>query len=241
MGQYRRFFALPSERVSQDRIRLVSQYNHIARVLRCKVGDRVIINFNDGIDNLCAITDVDEHAVYMDILDSNVNDNENTIDITLFVGCLKGGNMDLVIQKAVELGANNIIPFTSRFSISSVDAKKAERLSKICMEAGKQCGRAIRIDIQPSITFDQVIDRLNIYDKVLFCYEKGGVPIAQALQGDVNSLAVIVGSEGGFADSEADAVQHHAVTVGLGRRILRAETASFYALSVIDSLLNSAH
>lgn len=237
MSEYRRFFAQPNEKISDKTIALTAEYNHIAKVLRCKTGEKVIVCFNDGLDNLCQINSVTTDTVYMDILDSFVNENEKHTRISLFFGVLKGDNTDLVVQKAVELGAAQIVPFTSTFTVSDCKESKAARLTKIAHEASKQCGRATLMDIPQAITYNELKNRLSEYDLSLFCYEKGGISIQKAIETHPDSIAVVIGAEGGFSDKEAEELSEIATTIHFGSRILRAETASIYALSVLDALL----
>lgn len=236
MSEFRRFFSTAEER-DGDTVFLRNEYNHLAKVLRAKVGDTIIVCFNDGYDHYCQITDITSSVVQVKIISTTINPCESGIKITCYVGCLKGGNMDLVVQKAVELGASAIVPFTSAFSVSNCDAKKAERLTKISYEASKQCGRALKIDVTQDLSFSGLLNglRQNNYDAVYFCDERGGIPLASALDVNHKNIAVVVGSEGGFSLEEQKQLRTLACGVSLGKRILRAETATIFALSVIGA------
>ncbi|MEG1527830.1 MAG: 16S rRNA (uracil(1498)-N(3))-methyltransferase [Clostridia bacterium] len=236
MGQLRRFFALKEEHIG-DSFAIVSSYNHIAKVLRARVGERFVINIeNELIDYVCEVTNIDKSTVYLNIVSSNINYCESKLDITLFCGCLKGGNMDLVVQKAVELGVNYIKPFESQFTISCVDNDKANRLTKISHEASKQCCRAKQVGVEPSINFNALCSLLPNYDAVIFCNENGGEKLLSLDLSCANRIAVVVGSEGGFSQQEQDILGKISISISLGKRILRAETATFYILSVLNEL-----
>lgn len=236
MSEYRRFFAPLCEKTAQT-VYLKEEYNHLAKVLRAKVGDEVIVCFNDGNDNFCRITSISADTVTAEILSTYPNKCESPVDITLYFGCLKGGNTDLVVQKAVELGVKAIQPFTSSFTVSSCDKKKAERLTKISHEASKQCGRAYLVDVKEDIPFSKLTEIISshIHEQIIFCDERGGAPLVSAIS-TAKNIGVIIGSEGGFSIEEENQLCKIATGVTLGNRILRAETATFFALSVIEAV-----
>lgn len=238
MAEFRRFFANADERQG-DKIILVSQYNHIARVLRMRKGEQVFVCFNDGMEHFCTITNIDDKAVYLDIVNSWQSRAENSFYTTLFVGVMKGDKNDLVVQKAVELGANEIVFFDSKYTVSKMDDKKVDRLNKISLEASKQCGRAIAVQVH-SCSFEQLTKRiLNFQGKSILCYEKEqSTTLQQVVDKATTNYQVIIGSEGGFSAEECQRLTEcGAVSVTLGKRILRAETAPIFVMSVLDCLL----
>ncbi len=142
MSIYRRFFVSPSS-IDGDNIDLAEQYQHIAKVLRMRVGDNLIACCGDGIEHLCTISSIDNTTVVAHIDSSSASVGENAYNTTLYLGVLKGDKNDLVVQKAVELGVNKIVLFESKYTVSDVKENKLTRLSRIALEAGKQCGRAV--------------------------------------------------------------------------------------------------
>lgn len=235
MAEYRRFFADISEKQG-DKIVLVKDYNHIARVLRMRAGDQVFVCFNDGMEHFCTITNIDSNAVYLDIVNSWQSQAENNYKVTLYMGIMKGDKNDFVVQKAVELGVNEIVFFESKYTVSKIDDKKADRLNKISLEASKQCGRAVAVSVK-HFSFAQLVKEIASYQgKALLCYEREqDNSIIKAVSSEHKDYALIIGSEGGFHPDECQKlIDAGAVSVSLGKRILRAETAPLYALSVID-------
>jgi 16S rRNA (uracil1498-N3)-methyltransferase len=169
----------------------------------------------------------------------------------VYQGLPKGDKLDLIIQKSVECGACALTTFESDFCIakSKPDAehKKLERRQRIALEAAKQSGRGRIPEIYPTVSFDEMIEKAAESDIVLFCYEgENTKPIGHYLRGGVIEniakregraprIAVIIGSEGGFSEKEADEARAAGLTpVNLGPRILRCETAPAYVLSVIS-------
>lgn len=234
MGQLRRFFVLPSE-IEGNKAEIRSEYNHIAKVLRARVGDRYVICCGDGMDRVCQVTGVTADTAYLDVVDSYVNSAESKQAITLFQGVIKGDGMDYVVQKAVELGTIEIVPFTSQYTVAECKGGKAERLTKIAKEAVKQCGRARLVTVSEQISFKQLTERLSGFEQALFCDERGGKPLLSVYKMDAKNAAIVVGSEGGFSENEQEMLQKVAQSVSLGKRILKAETASLYVLSAIDA------
>ncbi len=240
MSDYKRFFIEKSE-MSQNKAQIRSQHNYISKVLRSKVGDKIVLCISDGYDYVSTITKIDSNTVYCDVEEKVFNRNENDFSLTLFFGILKGDKTDFVVQKAVELGATEIVAFKSRFSIADCSESKIARLNKISVSASEQCQRSKAVPFRFCL-FTQLQQELSEFDQVLFCYEnEDGFSLQQGLQSNLSStkIAVIVGSEGGFSKEEAEILKNaKSISVSLGKRILRAETASIYALAVIDAMRN---
>ena len=162
---------------------------------------------------------------------------EPDVAVTLFAGYPKQGKLEEVIRHSVELGVTEIVPFFSRYCVATPkkeDAKN-ERYNRIAAEAAKQAGRAMLPHVSmPLLNFAAVCDALQEdYDLALFFYEGGGAPLRTVLRpGCAKKIAIVTGSEGGFSVEEAEAAKAAgAVTVGLGPRILRCETAPLTALT----------
>jgi 16S rRNA (uracil1498-N3)-methyltransferase len=167
---------------------------------------------------------------------------ESPLAITLFQGLAKGDKMDLVIQKAVELGAIEVVPFTSRFTVVRLEEKQARtrqtRWERIALEAAKQSGRTRIPIIGPLHTFsglsEAVKARCALGDLVILAYEGATKMGIGSLDDPKQGVAVIVGPEGGFAPDEVEALALAGAKVcTLGPRILRTETAGLALLSMI--------
>ena len=243
MAEYRRFFADEGCRDGDFIFISGNEFNHMKKVLRLRKGEEIIVCFNDGIDNLCVIDEMGEKQAKLVIEKSFENQAENKVSVTLFQACMKGDKMDFCIQKAVELGVDTIIPFENAFTVAKFDAKKTERFERIAFEASKQCGRAKLTTVKDCIKFNSLLKELENFDKVIFCneYETENMILDSLLEETFNqNVAIIVGSEGGFAKEEQQKIKEfdNVVSVSFGKRILRAETAGVFALSILSSVLN---
>ena len=215
---------------------------HIARSLRMAVGDTVTVLCGDGLEHECTLTRIRDEECECKVQSARPGSGEPPASITLYIAYPKGDKLELVVQKAVELGATKITPFESKRCIKRPKEDRREkqtaRLSRIAEEAAKQCGRAIIPEVTRTVSFDEMLSLAKEADIPLFCYEgEGCISLKQALYNNKEgaSISVIVGCEGGFAPEEAVAAKEAGLTpVNLGPRILRCETAPMYALSAIS-------
>lgn len=156
--------------------------------------------------------------------------------LILLQGLLKGENMEFVIQKAAELGAAEISPFTSSRTVAAwkKDPRKLERWRKIAEAASKQCGRTTHLKVNEPVPFAQVL-KTPADDKIVF-WEEGGPSAKEFLAGrKPDRMAVLIGSEGGFSQEEVDAAFAQGfVVLSLGPLILRAETAAVVVMSLVQ-------
>lgn len=213
-----------------------SDAHHLANVMRARVGEEVVLCGPDGLEYTGTVTAILPGRVEFSVSEGAPSKAEPDMAVTLFVGYPKQGKLDEIIRHSVELGVQEIIPFFSRYCVAAPKKEHAknERYNRIAAEAAKQAGRAqIPHVAMPLENFDAVCGALSAYDKSLFFYEGGGSPLRELLTpGCARRLALITGSEGGFsAEEAAAAAEAGAVTVGLGPRILRCETAPLAALT----------
>lgn len=213
-----------------------SDAHHLANVMRARIGEQVVLCGPDGLEYTGTVTAITPGRVEFSVSEGAPSKAEPTVTTTLFVGYPKQGKLEEVIRHSVELGVTEIIPFFSRYCVATPKKEEAknERYNRIAAEAAKQAGRAqIPHVALPLENFSAVCRAMADYDKVLFFYEGGGVPLRQLLTPDnTQRIALITGSEGGFsAEEAAAAAEAGAVTVGLGPRILRCETAPLAALT----------
>ena len=215
---------------------------HIARSLRMAEGDTLTLSDGEGTDYLCRLTKIRDEECLCELLSSAPSESEPKCDITLFMAYPKGDKLEVVIQKAVELGAGRIVPFTSSRCIKRPQADSRDKLlarhTRIAEEAAKQCGRSRLPRVESAITLSELLLRIPSFPLTLFCYEGSGTRSLKSVleaSGCPTSIAVIVGSEGGFSEEEAAAIEGAgAVGVNLGPRILRCETAPAYCLSALS-------
>lgn len=220
--------------------------HHIARSLRMAVGDALTVCDMQGNEYDCRIEAfLGDREVTARIIEAHKPQNEPPCYIRLFQALPKGDKLETVIQKAVECGVSEIIPFESERCVVRVkpeaEARKTERRQRIAEEAAKQCGRSALPTISETVKFSDMLRLAKESELCLFCYEGEGTdPLGQVLREKRTILergcriSVIVGSEGGFSIPEADAIRGEGmIAVGLGRRILRTETAPIFILSCL--------
>lgn len=220
--------------------------HHISRSLRMAAGECITVCDMQKNEYECELTDFLPDRVLAKILETRKSDTEPPYFAHLYQALPKGDKLDSVIQKAVECGASEITTFESERCIVRAkgenESKKVERRQRIALEAAKQSGRGIVPTVNPTISFAEMCRRAAEADIALFCYEGDGTePLPKALKKAASKLekenptiALIIGSEGGFSIAEAEKIcQMGILSVGLGKRILRTETASGFALACL--------
>jgi 16S rRNA (uracil1498-N3)-methyltransferase len=236
-----RFF-LQSEELQGNQVTISGDdAHHIARVLRLRVDDEIECVDPLGQVHRVIIRELGSRVLGV-IQETVVGSQESPLTLTLFQGLAKGDKMDLVIQKAVELGVDEVIPFSSRYTVVKLDEKQArkrqERWQRIALEAAKQSGRTIIPVIGEPHTFAQVLAAVKARrergDLVVLAYEGEKHNGLGHLNGQPMVISAIVGPEGGFAPDEVEQMQSAGVeVVTLGPRILRTETAGLVLLSIM--------
>lgn len=236
-----RFFT-PTENFYGNKVKITGDDSyHIARALRMAVGDEIIIADMQGREHTCRLLKIRDEECECEIIATQEGKTESPVEITLFMAYPKGDKLETVIQKAVELGAQKIVPFESSRCIKKPKQDKAEkqgaRLSRIAEEAAKQCGRSRLPAVLPPISFRTALEEAKKSELALFCYEGEGTESLKCVLENkkADSISVIVGCEGGFSGDEVKAAADAGLTpVNLGPRILRCETAPSYVLSCIS-------
>ena len=220
--------------------------HHISRSLRMAAGETVTVCDMQKNEYECERTDFLPDRVLAKILETRKSDTEPPYHAIVYQALPKGDKLDSVIQKAVECGASEITTFESERCIVRAkgenESKKVERRQRIALEAAKQSGRGIVPAVNATISFSEMCRRAAEADIALFCYEGDGTePLPVALGKAVAkidkenpTIALIIGSEGGFSLAEAQKICSLGILpVGLGKRILRTETASGFALACL--------
>ena len=182
--------------------------HHLARVMRGKLGDTVILCDGNAVEYTAVITGFGPETVEFSVEPGYPSAAEPSVEVTLFAGYPKQDKLEQVIRHGVELGCAHFVPFFSRYCVAAPKKEEQtnERYNRIAFEAAKQCGRGILPDVAlPLPNFGAVCRSLEGYDLVLFCYECGGAPLRELLadvrpaDGKKPKIAVITGAEGGFA------------------------------------------
>lgn len=236
-------FFIEKESISGDSIDITGEdVAHIRKVLRMRVGEKLIACDNDGTDFECEITNIDDKHVAAKILTSWKSENEAPIRVTLFQGIPKSDKMDFIIQKCVELGIDSIVPVKTdrtviRFENTKDEVKKQQRWQKIAVEAAKQCNRGILPKITNPVDFNTALDMAGANDLILIPYEnesEQGLKSVLRNNSTARTIAVFIGPEGGFAEDEVkNCIERSFYSVSLGKRILRTETAGLTVLSIL--------
>ncbi len=222
--------------------------HHIGTVLREGPGYRMVLLDGTGVEYESEVLTLDKKTGTAKVLQKREATTELPIDVTLAYALPKGDKVELVAQKATELGLHHLLVFESKRSVAKWDAKKApkkvERLQKIMQEAAEQSYRAVVPSCQ-YVTSRELAHGFEQYDAIVLAYEETAKSGEQsALANVIASLApgarllLIVGPEGGFDQDEIDGwVERGGVPCAFGPRILRSETAPLYALAAISYAL----
>lgn len=225
-----RRFLTSSDKIKNDVAEISGdEFTYAVKVLRQKTGFTVIVNTGDGYDRIGEISEITKDKLTVKIRETVKNEATPDKKITLYQGSCKQGKNEFIVQKAVELGISRIVFFKSDFVTEK--EVNVERLRKIATEALKQCGRADSVEVEFTDYFSAVD---NCENAVIF-YEGECENTLSDIGNDVSAL--FVGSEGGFSEREVGYAREKGLkTITLGKRILRAETASVVATSMIQYL-----
>lgn len=224
----RRFF-VKSSNIFDDKIVVEGQEHfHISKVLRYSVFDEVLVSSFDGVEYECKIVEIKKDKTVLSILSKHKLKPSN-FNITLFQAIIKGERMEWAVEKCTELGVASIVPFLSSFTTVKKSDNKKAKLLRVAVEACKQSGRALVPQLSEVLEFDKVLDLLKNYDQIVLAYENETAPLKDVLNtfDAKKSIAILVGSEGGFSKEEVEKLKSlGAKSVSLGGNILRAETAA---------------
>ncbi len=238
-----RFF-VEEPAMGEDSITIIGgDVNHIKNVLRMSVGDKIcVINGQNNKEYYCEITAVGNDAVDTRICEIRESDQELGNEIVLFQGLPKSDKMELIIQKAVELGVHTIVPVSTDRTVVKLDAKKEtnkrKRWMSISESAAKQSGRLRIPEVTPVVSYREALEMAKKMDVRLIPYELAeGMEKTRELMSSIQpgqSVAVFIGPEGGFESSEIEkAMEIGAWPITLGKRILRTETAGLVTLAML--------
>lgn len=218
--------------------------NHIKNVLRAKIDDEIdICDSNTSKNYLCKIEQMEDKKICCRIIKETYSNVESKIKVSIFQGLPKADKMELVIQKAVELGVYDITPIQMKRCVVKLNdkdkAKKIQRWQKISEVAAKQSGRDRIPNINHIISMKEMYERFKEYDLVLVAYENEKVnslkqELKQIEKNKEIKIAVIIGPEGGIDKEEIKEFEENgAKIITLGNRILRTETVALHILSII--------
>ena len=219
--------------------------NHIVRIMRKKINDKVYVVFNKEIKYICTIVDNNVDKVLVTPYEQVDGSNELSTKITVAIPPLKNDKIEYLIQKLTELGVSNILLFNSERNIAKIKKDKVDsklnRWSKIVKEAAEQSKRNLIPDITYVDSLRDLIIFSEKYNHKVVAYEKESVNedninLKNLLHSNLNNKDVIAvfGSEGGLSENEINILtENNFDVIGLGKRILRAETAPLYFVSCV--------
>lgn len=239
-----RFFVEPHQIEEENHcIRITgSDVNHIKNVLRMKAGEELWISDGGEKEYHCTIEDMDAEEITLHILYAQEPEYELPNRIYLFQGLPKADKMELIIQKAVELGAYEVIPVETKRCVVKLDAKKADkkvaRWQQIAESAAKQSKRMLVPKVRQVMTYKEALAYAKELDVCLVPYELAkGMAETKKVLGAIESgqsIGIFIGPEGGFEEAEVEAaISLGAKPITLGKRILRTETAGLAILSIL--------
>lgn len=237
-----RFFINPEQTLDESITITGNDVNHIKNVLRMKIGEEIQISDGQDREYYCIIDAIEQERIIAKIVDIEGSTSELSTKVTLFQGLPKSDKMELIIQKAVELGVYEIVPVATKRSVVKLDDKKAtkkiERWNMIAQSAAKQSKRSIIPKVSNVMSFSQALTYASELEMNIIPYENAdGIDksreIIKSIKGK-KSLGIFIGPEGGFEEKEVEKATGIGTNiVTLGKRILRTETAGMAVMSII--------
>lgn len=238
------WFYVEKSQISENEIKITgSDVNHIKNVLRMEIGEHIVICDREGKDYYCELTSINKDEVTAKINQINDTESELLAKLYLFQGIPKKDKMELIVQKAVELGVHEVIPVSMKRCVAKIEdhkkeQKKLERWQGIATSAAKQSGRGMIPKIHSVMQFSDAVAYAEELEYCLVPYElaedmKTTVKeVKRACKG--KSIGIFIGPEGGFEEKEIAKIEEAGFcAVTLGKRILRTETAGLTILSIL--------
>ena len=240
-------FFVKNSQINNDIVRIIGEdVNHIKNVLRLNIDDDIqVCNIDTSKNYACGISKISNDTIECRIFNCMEKNSESNIHINIFQGLPKSDKMELVIQKAVELGAVQITPVEMKRCVSKIEEKgkikKVERWQKISEVAAKQCGRDIIPRVNEITSVKKICNFIKEYDIVLLAYEneekntvKNELLNLKEVSNKELKIGIIIGPEGGLEKEEVEMLRESgAKVISLGKRILRTETVALVLTSII--------
>ena len=235
-------FHVPQPQIEKGMLKIEGdEVKHIRKVLRLRAGDEITVFDGLGKEFEGTIVEEGPSSVMVKIQNIFSSRGDSPLEVTLAQSLLKGEKMDYLIQKATELGVKEIIPFFSSRSVPLLEKtsrlKRHHRWGKIAIEASKQCGRGVVPKIESLQDYSAMLHTASTSGLRLILWEREGIRLKEVLERSREKTKIfsIIGPEGGFSQDEVDEAKRAGfLPVTLGRRILRAETASLCFLGILQ-------
>ena len=225
------------------------EHNHLANVMRLKAGEEIILICDDEFDYFAKIVEIKKNQTLVDVYKKVENIANPKVHITAFVAMNKREQTSLMVRMLSELGVSTYVPIITKWTLGQDITDKMDRYQKIADQSVKQCRRSKTMKIEKPQKLDEVLKTFDEYDKVFFAYENEAtkkldenllaldIKKTQQKNGQTKtSIAFIIGPVAGFDKDEAQKIeQSGAVSVSLGKRILRADTATIMLASILSN------
>jgi len=235
-------FYVPQPQVEKGMLRMEGEeVKHIRKVLRLRAGDEIVVFDGSGKEFEGTIVEEGLSSVVIKVQNVASPKRDSPVEVTLAQSLLKGEKMDYLVQKATELGVKEIIPFISSRSVPLLDKsgrlKRHHRWERIAIEASKQCGRGVIPEIESLQDYSEMLQKVSPNTLRLILWEREGTKLKGILERskERKKIFFVIGPEGGFSQEEVEEAERAGfIPVTLGKRILRAETASLCFLSILQ-------
>ncbi len=209
------------------------EFIHATKTFRLGVGDNINVICGDDYIYTCRISEVGKSEARLEIKSKELNKANPRANLTVYQCILKKDNIEFLIQRLTEVGAKAFVPVLSENVVKN--DVNLPRIDKISIESGKQSGRSRLIEVKPVIKFSELINQISSYDLFVVAHEKEVNSRLSKLDfSGAKNVALLIGPEGGISDSEIEScAKAGAKVIGLGARVLRAETAGLALSSII--------
>lgn len=226
---------VPSEKLTGPRVVLDGEpHRHLVKVLRLQPGDEVLVFDGGGTEIEARVLGAGGRTIELELGQRRAVAMA-PVTITLLQGVPRGERMDVIVQKATELGVARIVPVLAARSVARPSASRARRWQTIAQEAARQSGRADVPEVTAPVALPEAVAQVRDGSRFVLWEEEHGRPLRSALHADAQ-VALLIGPEGGLAVEEVvEARTHGFVPVGLGPRILRVETAAVVAVALVQA------
>ena len=239
LQKVRRFYAVDLSEASEEAELSGTEFRHLKTVLRLKEGSEIVLFNGRGLEFTAILESIGKGVAKARIISRKQTLDRSPLDICLFQALVKGDKPEFIAQKATELGVREVVFFSAERSVARLEAIEAEkrvaRLRKVTIEAAKQCG----MGFLPEISYSEFIPAIRKSGdglKVFFYEGEKENRLRDVVKTYKHgSIYVVIGPEGGFSEVEAEAVKKEGfISVTLGKRVLKAETAAVAALSILQ-------
>ena len=244
-----RYFVAPP--IKTDAVTLKGpEAHHMINVMRASPDAEVVLFDGSGAEFLARVSRIDRSRVELYVLTRSEIDRELPIDVTLAVSLPKGGRKKWLVEKAVELGVRRIVPLVTTRSVSKAGKKALQRLDQTVIEASKQCGRNILLEIDKPESWADFVEserdspcRLLAHPRSARSYDETDSPAGRfSPRNPPGKVVLAVGPEGGFTRDEVSPATSAAWhTIDLGARILRIETAAIFLTAMVTQSISTHH